>query len=222
MPLLSNNLLMPLPLISTPNQPIARLILAHGAGAGADSEVMQQLAAALVAEQIEVIRFNFPYMQRQLTLGRKSFPDKMPLLLTAMQAQIQQCTTELPLFIGGKSLGGRVASLIIEPSCQASQRRVLANFAFGYPFHAPKKTVWRTEHFTRLERPMHIIQGERDAFGNKQELADKAWPGVTMDWLPDGDHDFKPRKASGYTQAELIVLSARLCREKIDEILLAN
>lgn len=69
---------------------------------------------------------------------------------------------------------------------------------------------------------MHIIQGERDPFGNKQELADKAWPQVTLDWLPDADHDFKPRKISGYSQAELIVLSAHLCREKINEILLAN
>jgi uncharacterized protein len=217
---------MPLLLINQPHQPKARILLAHGAGASADSAVMQQLALALAAEQIEVIRFNFPYMQRQLTLGRKSFPDKMPLLLAAMQQQIQQCASDLPLFIGGKSLGGRVASVItaqaIAPSQQSTQPKVLASFAFGYPFHAPKKTAWRTEHFADLATPLHILQGERDAFGNKLELADKTWPKVSLDWLPDGDHDFKPRKTSGYTQAELIALSARLCKEKIDEILLAN
>lgn len=205
-----------LPLISTPKDAVARLILAHGAGAGADSAVLQQLTLALTVNKIAVVRFNFPYMQRQLSLGRKSFPDKMPLLLIAMQQQIQQCTADLPLFIGGKSLGGRVASLITD------QPEVLASFAFGYPFHAPKKNIWRTEHFTELNRPLHIIQGERDPFGNKQELTDKAWPQVTLDWLPDADHDFKPRKISGYSQAELIVLSAHLCREKINEILLAN
>lgn len=124
---------MRLPLINTPKDAVARLILAHGAGAGADSAVLQQLTLALTAKRIAVVRFNFPYMQRQLTLGRKSFPDKMPLLLMAMQQQIQQCTTDLPLFIGGKSLGGRVASLI------TGQPQILASFAFGYPFHAPKK-----------------------------------------------------------------------------------
>lgn len=217
---------MPSLLINQPHQPKARLLLAHGAGAGADSAVMQQLALALAVEKIAVIRFNFPYMQRQIALGRKSFPDKMPLLLASMQQQIQQCGSDLPLFIGGKSLGGRVASIVAAQAVAANQHSeqpaVLASFAFGYPFHAPKKTTWRTEHFADLVTPLHIIQGERDAFGNKQELADKAWPKVSLDWLTDGDHDFKPRKASGYTQAELIALSARLCREKIDEILLAN
>lgn len=216
---------MPSPLINSPSQAKARLILAHGAGAGANHLVMQKLADALAAQKIEVVRFNFAYMHRQLTLGRKCFPDKMPLLLECMQQQIQQTTTDLPLFIGGKSLGGRVASLLMElPKQQGvdNQPKVLASFAFGYPFHPPKKQVWRTEHFACLQRPLYIFQGERDPFGTKQELADKAWQNVSIDWLPDGDHDFKPRKSSGYTQEQLIVLSAALCREKIDEILLAN
>jgi predicted alpha/beta-hydrolase family hydrolase len=94
----------------------ARLILAHGAGAAADSVFMQQLAVALAALGIEVWRFNFAYMQRFIITGKRSLPDKMPALLQQFSQQIEYCPADLPLFIGGKSMGGRVASLLSKHS----------------------------------------------------------------------------------------------------------
>ena len=218
----NSNLPMPLPLtefiISKAAVPKARLILAHGAGAGADSNFMQILAEQLSLHGVEVWRFNFAYMQRFIASGKRALPDKMPQLITQFLTHIAACEADLPLFIGGKSMGGRVASML----CTVLPVPFAAAFAFGYPFHAAKKTSWRTEHFASLACPLFIIQGERDAFGSKTELDDKSWPGTELYWLADADHDFKPRVKSGFNQQQLIVAAAKFCSRKIDEVLLAN
>ncbi|MCS4305697.1 putative alpha/beta-hydrolase family hydrolase [Rheinheimera pacifica] len=210
---------MPLPLtkvlINTAAAVKARLLLAHGAGAGADSCFMQQLAQQLAERNIEVWRFNFAYMQRFIDTGKRSLPPKMPLLQTEFSQQINNSPADLPLFVGGKSMGGRVASMLSQHS------NVKAVFAFGYPFHAPKKLNWRTEHFATLASLLFIAQGERDSFGTRDELAAMQWSDVTMHWLTDGDHDFKPRVKSGLTQQQLIAAAAQFCSRSIDEILLA-
>lgn len=203
-------------IINNASEPKARLLLAHGAGAGAQSEFMQQLAQQLAAHNIEVWRFNFAYMQRFIDSGKRSLPAKMPLLQQEFMQQLDNCPADLALFIGGKSMGGRVASLL------SSHHSVRAVFAFGYPFHAPKKHSWRTEHFAALACPLFIAQGERDAFGTKTELASMQWPKVALHWLTDGDHDFKPRVKSGLTQQRLIAQAAQFCSRKIDEVLLAK
>lgn len=202
-------------LINTAAAAKARLLLAHGAGAGADSGFMHQLAQQLTEHNIEVWRFNFAYMQRFIDTGKRSLPAKMPLLQAEFSQQINNSPADLPLFIGGKSMGGRVASMLSQHS------KVKAVCAFGYPFHAPKKLNWRTEHFTTLASPLFIAQGERDSFGTKDELAAMQWPNVAMHWLTDGDHDFKPRVKSGLTQQQLIAAAAQFCSRSIDEILLA-
>ena len=140
----------------------------------------------------------------------------MPVLLQQFKEQIENCPADLPLFIGGKSMGGRVASLL------SGHDKVQGIFAFGYPFHPPKKHSWRTEHFAALASPLFIAQGERDAFGSKTELASMQWPKVALHWLTDGDHDFKPRVKSGLTQQQLIAQAAQFCSRKIDEVLLAQ
>ncbi len=203
-------------IIDRPAQPVARLLLAHGAGTGSNSGFMQMLAQQLCAEQIEVWRFNFAYMQRFMATGKRNLPDRMPVLLAGYEAALAQCPTDLPLFIAGKSMGGRVASMLGEHS------KVRAVFAFGYPFHAPKKNQWRTEHFSSLNRPLYILQGGRDAFGNRQELENMTWPEVRLYWLPDADHDFKPRVKSGLTQQDLITQAAQYCRRAIDERIAAG
>ena len=203
-------------IINNASEPKARLLLAHGAGAGAQSEFMQQLAQQLAAHNIEVWRFNFAYMQRFIDSGKRSLPAKMPLLQQEFMQQLDKCPADLALFIGGKSMGGRVASLL------SRHPGVEAVFAFGYPFHPPKKHSWRTEHFAALACPLFIAQGERDAFGTKTELASMQWPKVALHWLTDGDHDFKPRVKSGLTQQQLIAQAAQFCSRKIDEVLLAQ
>ena len=203
-------------IVDKPAQTKARLLLAHGAGAGADSAFMQALASQLALHGIEVWRFNFDYMQRFIDSGKRSLPPKMPVLVQQFNECLQCCSDELPLFAGGKSMGGRVASML------GADRRITAAFAFGYPFHAPKKALWRTEHFATLARPLVVVQGERDPFGTREELQDKFWPIVRLNWLSDGDHDFKPRVRSGLTQQQLIAQAAQLCSRNIDEILLAS
>lgn len=205
---------MPLPLIKTCAQglPVARILLTHGAGASCESSFMQQLVTALAATGIEVWCFNFPYMQQQLLTGKKALPDKMPVLLSCFTEHIKQSPADLPLFIAGKSMGGRVASMVKQPE-------VKGIFAYGYPFHAPAKQQWRTAHFTELNCPLFIFQGERDPFGKKQELTDKHWPSVDIHYLTDADHDFVPLKKSGLTQSQLIRQAAMMTKEKIDDIL---
>ena len=201
---------------TTPAQPKARLLLAHGAGAGADSDFMCQLATQLQQHNIEVWRFNFTYMQRFIDTGKRSLPDKFPALQQQFSQLIEQCPDNLPLFVGGKSMGGRVASTL------SALTKLNAIFVFGYPFHAPKKQQWRTEHFASLGCKLFIAQGERDAFGNREEIAAQQWPQVTLNWLTDGDHDLKPRVKSGLTQSQLIAQAAQFCSRSIDEVLLAN
>lgn len=199
-----------------PAQPKARMLLAHGAGAGAESEFMCQLADQLLKHKVEVWRFNFAYMQRFIDTGKRSLPDKLPLLQQLFSQLITECPDDLPLFAGGKSMGGRVASML------SAHNKVRAVVAFGYPFHAPKKQQWRTEHFATLNCKLFIAQGERDAFGNREEVAVQSWPQVTVNWLTDGDHDLKPRVKTGLTQSHLIAQAAQFCSRSIDEVLLAN
>ncbi|MCH8537555.1 MAG: alpha/beta hydrolase [Alkalimonas sp.] len=208
---MNNNLPMPSPQINRPAQPVARLLLAHGAGAGACSDFMQWLAEALVQVGVEVWRFNFPYMQQQLAEQKKRPPNRMPVLQQYFQQQIASCPADLPLFIGGKSMGGRVASML------TAEQKVQGALAYGYPFHAPGKKVYRTTHFAELAQPLLILQGSRDSFGSHAELSESSWPGVTMHWLEDGDHSFKPRKRSGLEQCQLIEQAAQYSRAFIDD-----
>lgn len=177
------------------DKPWARLILAHGAGAGMNSDFMQLTASTLAAAGIQVSRFEFTYMQLATQLGKRRPPDRMEKLLLCYQQILRDTPDELPLFIGGKSMGGRVASMLMQSSA------VVAGVCFGYPFHpAGKPDKLRTEHLYQLTKPMLIVQGSRDTLGNQQEIADYALPqNIQLSYLADGDHSFKPRKSSGYT-----------------------
>lgn len=210
----------------------AHLLLTHGAGASCQSDFMQQLAIALRAEQIKVTLFNFSYMQARFTSLTKRPPPKAILLVPELTQALAELTTDLPLFIGGKSMGSRVASLWAAQRGQelssvenSNERQIRAVFAYGYPFHPPRKDSWRTEHFDALKIPLHIMQGERDPFGSKPEFADykelqqMTWPNVTVNWLPTADHDFKPLKSSGLTQAALIQQAAKLTSRYIDAVI---
>lgn len=202
---------------------VARLLLCHGAGAGVDSAFMQQLTAALQQQQIEVVLFEFAYMQRKRKLGKPVPPPKIANLLPELAAAIKALGDKLPLFIGGKSMGGRVASMLVAmPETEIAQ--VQAVFAYGFPFHPPRTAQWRTGYFPQLTRPLIIMQGERDPFGNYKELTELAssWSAVTLNWLTTADHDFQPLKSSGLSQRQLIAQAAELTRRSIDAILAKN
>ena len=165
------------------------LILAHGSGQPADSPWMEQLTQALEGYELEVHRFNFAYMEAALKAGKPRPPSKLETLLLEYEAQLKRFEGRT-VFVGGKSLGGRVASHL------ATLHNPAGVVAFGYPFHPPgKPDKLRTDHLPRLRCPMLICQGERDAFGKREEVESYQLPQqVRVQWLPGGDHQFKPPK----------------------------
>lgn len=197
-------------MINKPEMPVARLLLAHGAGAPMTSDYLQQLATLLAAQRIEVWRFNFAYMAKTVA-GQKQPPSKVATLLQEMASIIIQLPSDLPMFIGGKSMGGRVATLLAADAA-ALPEKVQGVVAFGYPFCPPAKKQLgitpRTVHFTEMQLPLLIVQGERDAFGTPEDLAGRSWPFVEINWLDGGDHDLKTLKRHDQTQAQLLAQAA--------------
>ena len=188
------------------DQAAAVLILAHGAGAGSDSEFMEWFAHSLTdperAGGLVVCRFDFPYMIARRSTGIKRPPDRAAVLIETWHQAInlvrRSSASPHQLFIGGKSMGGRFASMV------AKDEKVDGIVCLGYPFHPPgNPDKLRTKHLEDLNIPMLVCQGERDAFGHKVESAN--WQlsrSIQFSWLTDGDHSFKPRKISGLTEAE--------------------
>lgn len=189
-------------------------VFAHGAGAGMDHEFMQSVAKGLAFKGIRVIRFNFPYMIKRAEDGKRRPPDRAPKLLEAYQDIIEQCDAD-KLVIGGKSMGGRMASHLSEVD------KVAAMACLGFPFHPPgKPEKYKGEHLAELEKPCLILQGERDTFGKREEFADFELSGsIRVEFIPDGDHSFKPRKSSGYTEQQNIALTVEKLSAFIKEVL---
>jgi hypothetical protein len=211
-------------MVDKPAQPFARLLLAHGAGAPMDSAFLQQLAEQLTQLGIEVWRFNFAYMAKTVA-GKKQPPSKMPMLLQEMVSLIERLPDDLPLVIAGKSMGGRVATMLAADAGMLPSR-VRAVVVFGYPFCPPAKQqlgfAVRTSHFDQLQRPLLIIQGDRDAFGTLAELSGAQWPLVDIQWLAGGDHDLKTLKRHGQTQAQLLAQASRGAASFMQRILTAE
>lgn len=184
-------------------------MLAHGAGAPMDSLFMDLLAQEVANAGLRVARFEFPYMAVRREDGRKRPPNPMPVLLEAFRDAYNTCRADNdgPVYVAGKSMGGRVASML------ADELEADGLVCFGYPFHPPgrlEKT--RVEHLRDIATPALIIQGSRDPFGKPDEVSGYALgKKVVMHWLETGDHDFKPLKASGQTQQALISQAAHAC-----------
>ena len=173
------------------------LILAHGAGAPMDSPFMETVAQGVAGAGIAVVRFEFPYMAKRRDDGKRRPPDRQQVLLDAWRSVFSAVASER-VAIGGKSMGGRMASLI------AGEVGAAALICLGYPFHPPgKPDRLRTDHLRRLGTPCLILQGERDPFGTRVEVETYALAeGTRLHWLADGNHDLAPRKASGRTHQD--------------------
>ncbi|MDE1463930.1 alpha/beta family hydrolase [Spartinivicinus poritis] len=199
-------------IFNSADSPIALCLLAHGAGAGMQSEFLQTLAAELQTHAIFVVRFEFPYMQKTTVDGKRRPPDRADRLVAHWQTVVTEITQhselqQLPCFLAGKSMGGRMAVMAVNLIDQA-----VAAIGLGYPFYGRGKNQQpRIEPLQGLEKPALIIQGNRDPMGNAQQVAKlPCFSKVQLEWLDDGDHDFKPRKASGFTQAQHIATAANL------------
>ena len=178
----------------------AQFIFAHGAGAGMQSDFMQTLAKLMSEQGVRVGLFDFEYMQLAKQTNKRRPPDRAPKLIAYFAEQLADVDPELPLFIGGKSMGGRMASMLVAEQAHSVKGVV----AFGYPFHPPgKKEKLRVAHFEQIDVPFCVIQGERDTFGKKDELSQLAnTDPAQIYWIEDGDHSLVPRKRSGLTEQQ--------------------
>ncbi len=187
-------------------QTLTNLILAHGAGAPMDSPFMQQITERLVIRGVAVWRFEFVYMAERRSGGRKRPPNPQPQLLQQWRAVYQQVRQQTAgrLAIGGKSMEGRMASLL------ADELAVDALVCLGYPFHAagkPEKP--RVAHLADLRTPALIVQGERDALGGRDRVASYPLsPAIRLHWLEAADHDLKPLKRSGLAHEDHLEAAA--------------
>lgn len=184
-----------------------RILLAHGAGAGMEHAFLAELSRLLAGPEIEVVRFNFPYMIKRARDGKRRPPDRQPVLLTHWCQMVREFAHPR-LFLAGKSMGGRMAAEI------AGEMNAAGLLILGYPFHPPvKPDRWRGEVLKQITTPTLLLQGERDTFGSRAELVDFPFSSaVSVHWLTDGDHGFKPRKASGVSEQENLQQAANEIR----------
>ena len=172
------------------------LVLAHGAGAGMTHPFLESLATELAAVRVATFRFQFPYME-----DKRKIPDRPPLLTATILAAVQtaaKVAPDLPLVAGGKSLGGRMTSLV---SSQQELGDVQGLIFLGFPLHPPKQPgTKRAEHLREVKLPMLFFQGTRDAFADLKLLrpicADLGTR-ATLHVIESADHSFHVLKSSG-------------------------
>jgi len=206
-------------LIEGPDNAGITILLAHGAGAPMDSASMNAASKALVEQGFRVVRFEFGYMAARRTSDQRKPPPKAEIVKPEYLSAIADLSAKGPLIIGGKSMGGRVASMIAD---EVYAKGLIAGLlCLGYPFHPPAKPEQlRTAHLKDLKTPTLICQGTRDEFGTKEEvpgydLSDR----IKLLWLEDGDHDLKPRKKiSGFSAADHLATMAKTVRDWADSL----
>ena len=177
------------------------LLLAHGAGAPMDSGFMTEMAGLLAGFDIHVVRFEFAYMRARRGDGKRRPPPRLPGLIEEFR-QVIAGFPDTPVFIGGKSMGGRVASMIAADPQDSDD--IAGLVCLGYPFHPPgKPDSLRTQHLPAITCPALIVQGECDPFGNTDDVSAYDLPaGMQVFWSAFGNHDLAPPKKSGLTAQE--------------------
>jgi predicted alpha/beta-hydrolase family hydrolase len=190
-------------LFDGPDDAPVTILLAHGAGAPMDSVSMTATAKALAEAEFRVARFEFGYMAARRTSDSRKPPPRAETLNPEYKAAVAELGVKGPLVIGGKSMGGRVASMVADDL--HADGKIAGLLCLGYPFHPPgKPEQLRTKHLAGLRTPTLICQGTRDEFGTREELpAYQLSDSIDILWLEDGDHDLKPRKSvSGFSAAD--------------------
>ena len=190
-------------LIDGPDEAKTTILLAHGAGAGMDSASMTANALALARVGFRVARFEFAYMADRRTSSNRKPPPRAEMLIAEYAAAISALDWGKTLIIGGKSMGGRVASMMADELHASGQ--IAGLLCLGYPFHPiGKPDQLRTAHLAGMTTPTLIAQGTRDLFGTREEVsAYRLSSAIEFLWLEDGDHDLKPRKTlSGFSVSD--------------------
>jgi hypothetical protein len=176
-------------------------LLAHGAGSHMDHPAQTALARALRGVGLATVRFDFLYRAE----GRGA-PDRMPKLLDCWRAVIERARSELAparLLIGGRSLGGRAASMLAAEGCACD-----GLLLFAYPLHPPRKPHGlRSEHLARIEAPVLCVNGTRDALCERrlmEQVVEGLGARFTMHWIEDADHGFHVPRRTGRTDEDVL------------------
>jgi predicted alpha/beta-hydrolase family hydrolase len=191
----------PIDILTTgPTDATAHFLCAHGAGAGTETPFLKTIATLLAERGIATHRFEFGYMAARRHGGSRKPPPRAERLTDEYRAAVAALQASAPLQIGGKSMGGRVASLIADEFHATG--RIAGLVCLGYPFHPPNKPAQlRTAHLEQLACPTLIVQGERDPFGSRAEVEGfRLSQAIRFHWASDGDHDLGPRGGSGFTR----------------------
>jgi predicted alpha/beta-hydrolase family hydrolase len=185
-------------MLEGPTEARRTVVLAHGAGAPMDSPFMNRVSAGLAARGLRVARFEFPYMTRRRSEGRRGAPDREPVLRARWTEIVERLGGGQWVVVGGKSMGGRIASMIAD---DVGARGLLC---LGYPFHPPGDPGrLRTAHLADLRTPALFIQGTRDAFGTREDVGGyRLSSAIRVHWIEGGDHSFKPPARSGRTEKQ--------------------
>jgi uncharacterized protein len=183
-----------------------------------DTPLMGRIARAIAEGGVRVVRFEFPYMRARREGGRVRAPDREPVLRQAWLEVIAELGGGERVVIGGKSLGGRIASLVAD---EAGARGLVC---LGYPFHPPgQPTRLRTAHLADLRTPTLVVQGTRDPFGTREEVARYTLsPAIRLAWIEDGDHSLTPPARSGRTARESLAAVVDLVLEFVRELAAAG
>jgi predicted alpha/beta-hydrolase family hydrolase len=169
-----------------------------------DSDFMNAIAERIAAAGFEVVRFEFEYMAKRREDGKRRGPEPAPKLMERFREALAKVGPPEEIVIGGKSMGGRIATMI------ADEAGVAGVLCLGYPFHPPgKPDQLRTAHLETLKTPTLVVQGTRDPFGTADEVSSyRLSKSIEVAWMEDGDHSFKPRKKSGRTRRENLEAAA--------------
>lgn len=202
-------------LFDGPEDAQTTILLAHGAGAPMDSASMTATAKALAAAGFRVARFEFAFMAARRADGGRKPPPRADKSMPEFIAAVHDLGARSgKLIIGGKSMGGRVASMVADTLL--AEGRIIGLLCLGYPFHPPgKPEQLRTAHLMDLKTPTLICHGTRDEFGLPSEIAGYGLAAtIDLKFLEDGDHDLKPRKSiSGFTAADHLRTMAQAVRD---------
>ncbi|MGI9403399.1 MAG: alpha/beta family hydrolase [Hyphomicrobium sp.] len=197
---------------SGPKNAAAHLVLAHGAGAPMTSPFLEMMTGLLTGRGLRVSRFEFAYMAQRRKGGKRRPPPKAELMMPEYVHVTAELRKDLPrnqkLLIGGKSMGGRIASLCADQLYAEGQ--IAGLVCLGYPFHPPGKTdKLRTNHLEHLRCPALIVQGERDPFGTRAQVKAFALSeAIQVFWAGDGNHDLGAPRGSPFTRASNLTAAA--------------
>ena len=181
-----------------------------------DSPFLEAIAKGVASAGFRVARFEFPYMRARREEGKKRPPDREPVLSESWREAIRVLSGKSgpdSLVIGGKSMGGRIASMVADGAAVAGL------VCLGYPFHPPgQPNKLRVAHLAGLRTPGLIVQGTRDRFGGRDEVSRYSLSKtLRVVFLEDGDHSFKPRASSGRTEAQNLTEAVALVTAFLEE-----